>query len=84
MALEASKYSILASTFKAIPSPDHNLTAQELEKTLEEVAYLLPQPAYEAPKNPRIGLIRLALAPWQPVGAGTFWVWWNGTTWLSV
>lgn len=56
----------------------------EIERVLDECAELAVQVADTPPKNPRIGTIRRAVAPWDPLNTGDAWVWYTGTDWAPL
>lgn len=57
---------------------------QRLEKTINDLVEAVPQVATRTPKAPRTGTIRYAKAPWDPLGTGDAWVWFNGTAWAAL
>ena len=57
---------------------------QELEKSTKSLADAVPQVADAAPDNPRKGMVRYAISPWEPLGSGQEGpVIYNGTAWQS-
>ena len=57
---------------------------EALRVVLDDLAYLIPQVADEAPTRPRKGLIRYAVSPWNPLGTGDGWVYYDGTSWVAL
>lgn len=56
---------------------------RSLLERIQQLEDLAPQAADVAPKNPRIGMIRWAVAPWNP-GSGDGLYRYNGTSWVLV
>lgn len=55
-----------------------------LRQTVDQLTELSPQVADNPPDNPRRFTIRRAIAPWDPLGTGDAWVWYNGTAWVAL
>ena len=57
---------------------------QEIEKSTKSLADAVPQVADAAPVNPRKGMVRYAINPWEPLGSGQEGpVVYNGAAWKS-
>jgi hypothetical protein len=56
---------------------------KRIELFLEQVYEAMPQVADAAPDNPKRGMIRYATSPWNPLGSGDAWVFFNGTVWVA-
>lgn len=58
---------------------------RRIEQTLKDLADFAPQEADTAPARPRVGMQRLSVDPWRPLG-GTVdrWVYWSGTAWVAL
>jgi hypothetical protein len=54
-----------------------------IEKALRSLSILAPQVSDREPSPPLKGMIRYAIAPWNPIGAGDGWVFYDGTAWTS-
>lgn len=89
MALNPRRHAII-SPFRAQfisrdeMGPGLENTLAEIERVLDEVAELTPQVADSPPKSPRLGTIRHAVAPWDPLNTGDAWVWYDGTDWVAL
>lgn len=57
---------------------------ERLERAIQELVELAPQATDSPPQNPRVGMIRAAVEPWDPLGDGTVWVWWDGNSWQAL
>jgi len=71
----------------SINDPDGTYLEEELrriEETLREVLDTLPQVAYKAPQSPRNSMIRYAKAPWDPLGTGDGWVYYDEGAWKAL
>ena len=58
----------------------------KLERAIAAIASMTPQPATVAPRAPLDGMVRLARAPWRPLGGTVdLWVYWDATsgTWVA-
>lgn len=74
-----------------IPTLDTNLheylddELYRVEVAINSVADLVPQVSDYAPSSPRIGMIRYAIDPWDPLGTGQpAWVYYDGTAWVAL
>ena len=74
-------------------SPDQKIEAlrkyieeefRRLEKSLETLVYAAPQVAVKEPDKKQKGLIRYAKSPWDPLGTGDAWVYWDGSAWTAL
>lgn len=76
------------------PTPPSRLTGNTLESlradldtlkaTVDTLVDLTPQVSTAPPQRPRRGTIRYAVAPWNPLGSGDAWVWFNGSAWVAL
>lgn len=57
---------------------------KKVQHKLDRIMLLLPQAADVAPDNPYIGMQRYAIAPWDPLGTGDAWVYWDGAAWTAL
>lgn len=58
---------------------------QRIEQSLSSVAEASIQVADAAPDNPRKGMVRYAVAPWDPLGNGTTGLMvYTGNAWAAV
>lgn len=58
---------------------------REIEASLKSLADASIQVTDKAPTNPRKGMVRYAVYPWEPLGSGvSYLVVYNGTTWVAV
>jgi len=58
---------------------------RELEASLRSLADASIQVADRAPDNPRRGMVRYAVSPWNPLGNGSVGLMvYNGTAWVAV
>lgn len=56
---------------------------RKLETSLATLINAAPQVANEAPEKPMKGMIRYAVSPWNPLGSGDAWVWFDGSAWVA-
>lgn len=56
---------------------------RSLERVIDGLLDFLPRDANAAPRNPLVGMIRRAVAPWRPVAGQSSdrWVQYDGTQW---
>lgn len=54
-----------------------------IERALRSLSVLAPQTSDREPSPPLKGMIRYAIAPWNPIGAGDGWVYYDGSAWTS-
>ena len=58
---------------------------RELETSIRSIADASPQVSETAPSNPRKGMVRYAVSPWDPLSNGyQGLVVYNGTAWVQV
>ena len=58
---------------------------REIEAAVRSLADASIQVTDREPPNPRKGMVRYAIAPWQPIGSGVSpLVVYNGTSWIAV
>jgi len=57
---------------------------RKLEQTLATLTNASPQVAFKEPTAPMLGMIRYAKAPWDPLGTGDAWVYWDGSSWTAL
>lgn len=57
---------------------------RKIELVIGRMSYLAPQVAEAAPTVKYKGMIRYATSPWNPLGTGDAWVWWNGAAWAAL
>lgn len=71
----------------SLPDGEGRYLEEELrrvEQAISELARAVPQVAYSAPANPAEGMIRLAKAPWQPLGTPRAWVEYKAGAWVAL
>jgi hypothetical protein len=79
----------ITKTFQDLDRSQRNLhlfMGDELRKIETSIATLVkqvPQVALSEPQDRIEGMIRYAKSPWNPLGTGDAWVWWNGSEWTS-
>ncbi len=58
---------------------------RELEASIRSLADASIQATDRAPDNPRRGMVRYAVSPWNPLGNGSVGLMvYNGTAWVAV
>lgn len=57
---------------------------RRLERSVNSLVYAAPQVAISEPDKKSKGLIRYAKSPWNPLGTGNGWVYWNGSAWVAL
>lgn len=57
---------------------------QRIETSLRTVAQASIQVLDDPPENPIKGMVRYAVSPWNPTGAGDGLYIYNGTAWVAV
>lgn len=65
----------------------HVYLAEEFRKIETSIATLItavPQVAFKEPDRPTRGMIRYAKSPWDPLGTGDGWVFWDGAAWAAL
>lgn len=65
----------------------HVYLAEELrriEQAIQSLTAATPQVAFKEPSEPTLGMIRYAKSPWNPLGTGNAWVYWNGSAWAAL
>ena len=56
----------------------------KVETALNTLTDAAPQVAFKEPAVKKLGLIRYAKSPWNPLGTGDGWVYWNGSAWAAL
>ena len=90
----SDKINLLVSTYVRRQSPTLNPDflgnylqeeLRELETSIRSLADASIQVTDREPTNPRKGMVRFAIAPWEPIGSGvTKLVVYNGSAWVAV
>lgn len=65
----------------------HTFLAEEfrkLETTIATLQNAAPQVAFKEPDGKLLGMIRYAKSPWDPLGTGDGWVYWDGSVWAAL
>lgn len=65
----------------------HTYLADEFRKLDQTIATLVnaaPQVAFKEPGDKAVGMIRYAKSPWDPLGTGDAWVYWDGSAWTAL
>lgn len=65
----------------------HTYLAEEFRKLEASIATLTsaaPQVAFKEPDLKQLGMIRYAKSPWDPLGTGDTWVYWDGSAWAAL
>lgn len=65
----------------------HTYLAEEfrkIEASIQSLAAAAPQVAFKEPSPPSLGMIRYAKSPWNPLGTGEGWVYWDGSAWAAL
>jgi len=57
---------------------------RRVEQSITSLAIASPQVAIKEPTDPSTGLIRYAKSPWNPLGTGNAWVYWDGSNWVAL
>lgn len=57
---------------------------RKLEDSINTLADAVPQVALREPTVKKIGMIRYAKSPWDPLGSGDGWVFWDGSAWAAL
>lgn len=57
---------------------------RRIEKSLETLTIAAPQVAIKEPSDKLLGMVRYAKSPWNPLGTGNGWVYWNGSAWTAL
>ena len=57
---------------------------RRIEGSISSLTYAAPQVAIDEPDQKSKGLIRYAKSPWNPLGTGDGWVYWNGSAWAAL
>lgn len=57
---------------------------RKLEQTLATLVNATPQVAFKEPSQKMLGMIRYAKSPWDPLGSGDGWVYWDGSAWTAL
>lgn len=89
----SEKLNMLVTRFNRRPQPIQNDDVRpylaeelrEIEASIRALVDAAVQVADRAPENPRKGMVRYAVSPWNPLGDGsTGLVVYNGTAWVAV
>lgn len=56
----------------------------KVENSINTLADATPQVALREPPVKKTGMIRYAKSPWDPLGSGDGWVWWDGSAWAAL
>ena len=92
MSLE-DKVDILVRNYTRRPSPTSieslmlflSEELKTLELSIQSIADAVPQATDRVPENPRRGMVRYAVSPWDPLSNGySGLVVYNGTAWVQV
>ena len=65
----------------------HTYLAEEFRKIEGSIVTLVtatPQVAFKEPDTKMLGMIRYAKSPWNPLGTGDAWVYWDGSAWTAL
>lgn len=65
----------------------HAYLGEEFRKIEASIATLInatPQVAFKEPATPMLGMIRYAKSPWDPLGTGDAWVYYDGAAWVAL
>jgi len=57
---------------------------KRVEDSLNTLSDAAPQVAFKEPDVKKLGMIRYAKSPWDPLGTGNAWVWWDGSAWTAL
>lgn len=57
---------------------------RRLEQSIETIIIAAPQVAINEPDKPLLGMVRYAKSPWDPLGTGDAWVYWDGSAWTAL
>lgn len=57
---------------------------RKVQDSIQSLVDASPQVAFKAPERPRLGMIRYAKSPWDPLGTGDGWTWWDGSAWQAL
>lgn len=57
---------------------------KKIEDSINTIADAAPQVAFKEPAVKKLGMIRYARSPWNPLGTGNGWVFWNGSAWTAL
>ena len=90
----SDKINVLVSTYVRRQSPNLNPDflpnylmeeLREIEASIRSLSDASIQVSDRAPDNPRIGMVRYAVSPWDPLGNSfSGLVVYNGTAWVAV
>ena len=90
----SDKINVLVSTYVRRQAPNLNPDflanyvqeeLRELEASIRSLADASVQTTDRAPDNPRRGMVRYAVSPWNPLGNGSVGLMvYNGTAWVAV
>lgn len=65
-------------------TPGQAVEARRIEASIRDLTDFAVRPADVEPSKLRKGMVRLAVSPWDPVGAGDGWVYFDGTAWAPL
>lgn len=57
---------------------------KKIEDSINTIADAAPQVAFKEPAVTKLGMIRYAKSPWDPLGTGDGWVYWDGSAWTAL
>lgn len=57
---------------------------RKVQDSIQSLIHAAPQVAFKEPDNPLLGMIRYAKSPWDPLGTGDGWVYWDGSAWAAL
>lgn len=57
---------------------------KKIQHTLDRIIMFLPTVADAEPEVKYVPMIRYATSPWDPMGTGDGYVWWDGSSWNSL
>lgn len=57
---------------------------RNVEDSISTLVLAAPQVAFKEPDLKLLGMIRYAKAPWDPLGTGDAWVYWDGSAWAAL
>lgn len=69
-------------TTKAVIYLDDEL--KKIQHKLDRMITLLPTVSNVEPEVKYVPMIRYAIAPWDPLGTGDGFVYWDGASWLAL
>lgn len=57
---------------------------RKIEDSISSLNIAAPQVAFKEPDQKLLSMIRYAKSPWNPLGTGDGWVYWNGAAWAAL